>query len=449
MTFLSRLCSSPAASRSVCSSHQRLRLIPQVASVGLHCTSKQTPTRTSVRFPNRPLTAKIAQMLLLSTALSLLIESGGADASQIRLERVALVVGNSAYPGNVLPNAGPDAASLATALDEVGFEVIYVREVNRAQFIAAVELFQEALKSATVGLFYFAGHAVQLRGRNYLLPLGTQITELSDIPREANDLELVLRALEGAPLATRLVFLDACRVNPFPRSFMSGLPATPDWVEGLAPPSSAPVSTLISFSTAPNTTASDGKTVNSPYTEALVRYIRQPGTTLEAILQGVRREVIANTEPDQVPWETGATKSSFLFRNASTIGVTITGGDDDVFVIVNDLPATSWSADRNESRTVALRPGHNTFAVDVYNQKTFTPGLIRRPEGWHYAVTLKLPTEPGSDQTSDVDLSGAEDVPADSGPRHGSRFRAVSGQLFVDPATGRVSVSSLSIKPIR
>ncbi len=360
-----------------------------------------------------------------------------------------MVVGNTYSADNVLPNAGPDAAGMAAALQELGFHVIYVRETSRADLTAAIDRFRNAAEGADVGLFYFAGHAVQLRGRNYLLPVGVTIAALSDVPREAIDLEQVLRVLGDLPLSTRLVFLDACRVNPFPQQFMSGLPASRDWVQGLAPPSNAPPSTMISFSTEPGRTASDGTGVNSPYTAALLKRIREPGVLLERMLQTVRQDVIDSTAPDQVPWDNSSIKAPFMFRSAGWSEVLIDSGDDEVYFSINGAQVASWSADGNRNKRFALNIGRNAFTVDVANQKTYTPGILRLPEGWHYSLTMTLPPPAGGEGSHAVKLAMSEDVPAKDGPRHGGRFRVADGELFVDPASGRVTVTALRTTSLR
>ncbi len=306
--------------------------------------------------------------------------------SQGQRERAALVVGNGAYEGDLLPNAGPDAAGVAAALTALDFEVIYAREISKTQFSEALDLFAAKLKTSRVGLFYFAGHAVQLRGHDYLLPIGTHITDISDLPREAIDVETIFAVLRGVELTTRLV-----RARRVPNQSISGRIHV--WASresrlgpGLAPPANAPPNTVIAFSTEPGKTASDGQGLNSPYTEALLHHIREPGLTLDDLFQRVRRDVTGDHSP-QLPWENTSLQMPFYFRPPAWIEATISSGDDDVYLNVNGKQVSNWSADGNKAIRVDLKVGRNDFAVDVYNQHT-TRGALGPAEGWHYAVRL-------------------------------------------------------------
>jgi hypothetical protein len=389
-----------------------------------------------------------AFLLSISAVVASSFLGAPAVAAQIQANRTALVIGNGAYEGNVLPNAGPDSAATALALDALGFDVVYVREADKGTLSAAVTQFAGKLKAGGVGLVYFAGHAVQLRGQNYLIPIGTSISDLADVPRLTVSLEAVFKALSAAPLATGIVFLDACRANPFPRVVMSGLSASQDWVPGLTIPANAPPGTIVAFSTSPGQTASDGSSlVHSPYTGALLKYIREPGLPLDEFFQRVRRDVVA-TNPSQTPWENTAQLSRFLFREPAYVEALITSGDDDVFLNVNGIDAASWSADGNRVKKILLKAGSNSFQVDVFNQHT-NRGILGIPEGWKYALELAFGHDGKTSTLDKVFLDASEDVPEKDGPRHGKRFRVAVGEVFVDPVTSRVSITRLDtrIKP--
>jgi hypothetical protein len=378
--------------------------------------------------------------------LALMVTTQVVARAEANGTRMALVVGVGAYEGNILPNAGPDAADVDSALRELGFTTIYIREPTKDGLISAIQQFGHSLGQAQVGLFYFAGHAVQLRGNNYLLPMGAQLRDLADVPREAVDLQAVFKVLSDVPLTTRIILIDACRANPFPRSFMSGLPASQDWAPGLAQPPNAPPATVIGFSTKPGGTAEDGKGAHSPYTQAILKYIKQPGLPLDAFFQSVRNDVVANTTPPQIPWEVTSLQTPFYFREPAAIEAVITDGDDDVYLNVNGSEILSWTRDGGHAKRVQLNTGRNEFTVDVYNQHTMTPGLFRVPEGWRYKLQLTLSAQVNlnpNPNPSIVLLGAEEDIPVLDGPHHGKRFRVVSGVLFVNSETAEVSLTSL------
>src|SRR6202158_4812301 len=189
-------------------------------------------------------------------------------------KRVALVVGNSAYQ-NVSPLENPknDALLIADTLGRLGFALIGGRaqvDLDKAQFDSVVQRFGNQLVGADVALFYYAGHGLQVRGTNYLVPVTANPTRETDVDFQMIDVALVLRQMEGSGTRLNLVILDACRNNPFGGR---GLRAT---TSGLAQ-MQAPEGTLISFATQPGNIAVDGVDGNSPYTRALAAIVRRPG----------------------------------------------------------------------------------------------------------------------------------------------------------------------------
>ena len=227
--------------------------------------------------------------------------------------RIALVIGNGDYT-SVPPLANPvnDAQLIAESLREVGFEVIERINVNQIEMKRAIRDFGELLDKAGedgVGLFYYAGHGVQVRGRNYLIPLGTRIERESDVQIEAVEADTVLQTMDFARTKLNFVVLDACRNNPFARGFRSA-------GRGLAR-MDAPRGTLIAYATAPGDTAADGEDGNSPYTRALASSITEPGLSVERMFREVRNEVMEKTKDRQVPWEASSlTGADFFFMPA-------------------------------------------------------------------------------------------------------------------------------------
>jgi hypothetical protein len=213
--------------------------------------------------------------------------------------RVALVIGNSEYV-NIprLANPASDARLMAKTLQSLGFTLVgggAQLDLDKAQFDRAVQDFGDALQGAEVGLFFYAGHGVQVRGSNFLVPIRANPEKEADVDFEMLDANLVLRQMEGAGTRLNLVILDACRNNPFGgrglRSSSRGLAQM-----------QAPEGTLISFATQPGNVALDGSDGNSPFTKALAKIIRQPGLGIFDAFNEVGLEVKKATGGQQQPW---------------------------------------------------------------------------------------------------------------------------------------------------
>ena len=218
--------------------------------------------------------------------------------------RLALVIGNGAYANATpLPNPPNDAAVVARALRDIGFEVIEGTNLDRAGMERLVRDFLHKAPSARVTLLYYAGHGMQVDGRNYLIPIDAKLAAPSDLPFETLELDKVLAGLDDEARAN-IVVLDACRDNPLARSFASKLGATRSAAvpAGLAGYATVGTGTLIAFATAPGQTALDGVGGNSPFTTAFVKHVRTPGIEVNQMLTRVRVEVASGTKNRQVPW---------------------------------------------------------------------------------------------------------------------------------------------------
>jgi formylglycine-generating enzyme required for sulfatase activity len=225
-------------------------------------------------------------------------------------QRVALVVGNWKYASAPLINPKNDSADIAKALRQQGFEVIYKTNVNRKKFRMAIRDFGDRINKGGVGLFYYAGHGMQVKGHNYLIPVGADITREDEITDEAVEGDLVLRKMDSANNRMNILILDACRNNPYARSFRSG-------GSGLAR-MDAPKGTLISYATSPGSVASDGTKGNSPYTWHLLQEMKKPGTTIEQMFKQVRLGVLKDTGEKQTPWEVSSLTGDFYFAGKQT-----------------------------------------------------------------------------------------------------------------------------------
>ena len=219
--------------------------------------------------------------------------------------RVALVIGNGKYVNaNVLPNPPNDAHAMAGALREIGFDVQEGENLDRASMETQLREFLHKASNASIVLLFYAGHGMQVDGKNYLVPVDAKLAEASDLPFETIEIDKVLDSL-GDPRHTNIILLDACRDNPLARSFASHLPASRSAAvpTGLAAYSAVGTGTLIAYATAPGQTALDGQGADSPFTTSLLHNIKTPGLEIRQVLTRVRAEVASATGNKQIPWD--------------------------------------------------------------------------------------------------------------------------------------------------
>lgn len=244
--------------------------------------------------------------------------------------KIALVVGNSAYRDSPLRNPVPDANLIEKTLTSLGFEVIKHLDVTQNALKRAIRDFGDKLELAgkdSIGLFYYSGHGIQTNGINYLIPVNAEIQRESDVGIEAVPASDVLSVMDYARNRLNIVILDACRNNPFARSYRSAN-------RGLAR-MNAPQGTLVAYATAPGQVAQDGDGNNSPYTSALTRMMQRPNLVIEQMFKSVRRNVMAATHNRQIPWESSSLTDDFFFSaqngsaNATQTGAA-TGESDNV-----------------------------------------------------------------------------------------------------------------------
>lgn len=221
--------------------------------------------------------------------------------------RLALVIGNASYRTRPLANPTHDAELIARALESTGFTVAKLIDADQAAIKHAVlELGRRMRDTDSVGLFYFAGHAVQVDGENYLIPVDADIKELAEVPIAGVSLSELLRTFARAESRLTIAVLDACRDNPFAsdtRSLARGLAVV-----------RAPTGTLIAFATGPGDVALDGEGKNSPYSAALAANIPELGIPLEEVFRRTRRKVLEVTANKQTPWEHSSLTGEFFFR---------------------------------------------------------------------------------------------------------------------------------------
>ncbi len=221
-------------------------------------------------------------------------------------QRIALVIGNDAYETAPLRNPGNDARTMARTLRELGFQVTEKLNLNQKDMKLEIYQFGQRLLKGGVGLFYYAGHGMQVNGRNFLVPIGARVEHERQIEFEGVDAASVLAEMEYARNRLNIVILDACRDNPFARSFRSG-------AQGLAS-INAPTGTLIAYATAPGAVANDGPADHGVYTGELIKVMKSPGLKIEDLFKQVRSSVREATMGKQVPWESSSLEGDFYFK---------------------------------------------------------------------------------------------------------------------------------------
>lgn len=224
-------------------------------------------------------------------------------------KRLALVMGNSDYQfGGPLRNPVNDARAMQTSLEALGFTVLKCENCNQNDMKRMIDDFGQQLVNYDVGLFFYAGHGIQSKGVNYLVPVDSKLDYERDVEYNCVMAERVLAKMEGAKSKINLIILDACRDNPFERSWSRSIDS-----KGLAF-MNAPSGSLIAYSTAPGNTASDGEGSNGMYTTALLKYIAEDDLQIEDMFKKVRQKVLLDSGGKQTPWESTSLTKDFYFK---------------------------------------------------------------------------------------------------------------------------------------
>ncbi len=335
----------------------------------------------------RHLTTLVA--LCLAVVVMLAPQSAAAD------RRVALVIGNSNYKQvPTLDNPANDAADLAAKLGAIGFDVLRGTDLDYAGMRDIIRRFGDKLNGADVALMFYAGHGLQVAGKNYLVPVDARISNQSDVDLATIDLDVILRAME-ADQRTNIVFLDACRDNPFAQKLAANMGTRSASVgRGLAQ-AQAGVGTLIAYSTQPGNVALDGQGRNSPFTSALLKTIDTPGLSLGDTMIAVRNDVLQATNGQQVPWDHSSLTGQFYF--------------------VPPAPGQGGPGDAQAKLEIAF---WNSIK-DSKNPQLFDAYLKRYPNGT-FADIAKIDRDQFKVATArPIDEPGA--VGADQRPRHARR----------------------------
>ena len=252
--------------------------------------------------------------------------------------RLALLIGNGAYPTQPLANTVPDVRLMAQSLRSVGFEVMALENANLEQMLKALNQFSDQLsKRKGVGLFYFAGHGMQLGGDNFLIPTDSRMAREEEVRSRSLNAQEVLDKMRRAGNRLNLVLLDACRDNPFPSSTRSA-------TGGLAR-MDASLGMLIAYATAPGSVAEDGRSSNSPFSKHLAAQLTTSGLRIEDVLKRVRTAVREETKGRQITWDNSALEGDFYFVPPGTAATALATPTP-----ANAAASTSSSVNASRSR---------------------------------------------------------------------------------------------------
>jgi hypothetical protein len=292
-------------------------------------------------------------------------------------KRTALVIGNADYTkARTLANPANDAADIAKSLTDLGFNVISGTNLDLKQMNDKVREFGDQLRvSGGIGLFYYAGHGIQVGGKNYLIPVDAEIPREDEIDFNALNLDLVLRKMATANNGLNIVILDACRNNPFARSWSRGED------EGGLAQISAPTGTFIAYATSPDRTASDGAGRNGLYTTELLRVIRQPGLKIEEAFKQVTIAVDRASGGKQVPWTSSSLRGDFYFNTTGApVTSSVVAATNVVQPVVTSPPPAEqvppeladWNKVKNSSNVSELQAYMMKYPRGTYTQQALS-----------------------------------------------------------------------------
>lgn len=262
-----------------------------------------------------------------------------ANSVNAQGSRIALVVGNSDYPSSPLQNPVNDAGDIASTLRQLGFEVIHRENATHLVMEQAVREFGAMLEHGKgIGIFFYAGHGVQVNGRNFLIPVDADIQDETEVKHKALDVDFVLGKMELAGNDVNLLILDACRNNPFERRFRSMTS------RGLAP-MNAPSGTVIWYATRPGKVAMDGRGRNSPFTHYLLNTLQKEDVEARKIISQIA-VAMRDEGLQQEPWQEGIWLNDFYFSQSSLA--------DEKSNIAEDNEAMYWSVIKDMNQASAF-----------------------------------------------------------------------------------------------
>jgi caspase domain-containing protein len=335
------------------------------------------------------------RLVMASAAGALILASASLVGAQATREepRIALVIANSAYREAPLRNPVNDGRAMAQRLRELGFTVLAHENATKKTMEAAIIEFGRRLAEGGVGAFYYAGHGLQVRGRNYLVPVDAEIDDEATTRVVAVDVELLLEQMAEAKNRVNMVILDACRNNPFERRMRGAS-------RGLAAVDAAR-GTLVAYATAPGSVAADGDGANGLYTEELLKALREPGLKIEEVFKRVRINVARRSKGAQTPWESSSLTGDLVVN----VTVNVTTAAVSAPPVAPDREALFWMSIKDGADPAAFEAylkqyPHGTFAalarqrLASVSQPARAPDLGRFDGAWN--VTVECPAHQGA-----------------------------------------------------
>jgi Caspase domain/YARHG domain/Sel1 repeat len=255
------------------------------------------------------------RLILSGIVVTLMLVAQLSTAHAQVEQRIALVVGNSAYQHTTkLANPSRDAQLMSGTLTSLGFAVTTITDADQNTLKRTLVEFGRKLRETNaVGLFYYAGHGLQVGGRNYIIPVSANIQDETEVGIESISLDEFLATMQRPGDPVNIIILDACRNNPFPSTSRS--------TGGGLARSDAPRGTYLAYATSPGAVASDGTSDNSPYTAALARAMQIPGLPIEEVFKQTRRDVLTETKGGQTPWESSSITGNFAFKRVPEMSI--------------------------------------------------------------------------------------------------------------------------------
>ncbi len=324
-----------------------------------------------------------------ATGLWILASVSSVGAQAPREEpRLALLIGNSAYRESPLRNPVNDVRAMAQKFKDLGFTVLAHENATKRTMEAAIIDFGRRLAEGGVGAFYYAGHGLQVRGRNYLVPVDAEIEDEASTRVAAVDVELLLEQMAEAKNRVNIVILDACRNNPFERRMRGAS-------RGLAAVDAAR-GTLVAYATAPGSVAADGDGKNGLYTEELLEALREPGLKIEEVFKRVRINVARRSKGAQTPWESSSLTGDLVVN----VTVNVTTAAVSTPAAAPDREGLFWMSIKDGSDPAAFEAylrqyPQGTFAalarqrLASVSQPARPPALARFDGAWN--VTVECP----------------------------------------------------------
>jgi len=372
----------------------------------------------------------------LLPALALCVVTFAADSAEAR--KLALVVGNSAYTGVApLKNAAQDARDIADSLKRLGFEVTLLTDISGTSFWDKVEAFSLDAETADSTVFFYSGHAFQMNGANYLVPVDAKLTSRDAIQQETWNIDGIIARLQDRKRQT-LIFLDACRNDPLPQSVRGTSSAS----DGLARLQTG-VGTFVAFATEPGAVTFDGAgdAPNSPFTTALLEHIETPGISMSDLMIEVRNEVEERTFRRQTPWDQSSLREQFYFNPVAEAKQELSDAD-------YELLAQLAPEDRKKFLDLLRASGFSESSLEAADTaiEVASLGLELAADDGGMTIGDATPVDGAEVTLADAGTAAAVEAAVEEAPV----FELVDGGVTIGdaPATGQVAAAAVAVEVV-